>query len=219
MSDRYDTTGNSETQYEAGSDDRVLRNLMGVRDPASMDEVELDLLEQLYDVVLTNLTPDQPVTAANLYEWHRRWLFNVYPWAGRARSVNLSKGTILFAPAGQVPRLMANFDQKILAQHTPCQGMPHGRLVEAIAITHVEFILIHPFREGNGRLARLLSTVMAVQAGCTELDFSPWDEFRDQYFAAIHAGLDDYGPMKAMVSRVLPAYGKREDGESSSPPP
>jgi len=57
------------------------------------------------------------------------------------------------------------------------------------------------------------------QMGCTKRDFSPWDEFRDEYFAAIHAGLDDYGPMKAMVSRVLPAYGKREDGESSSPPP
>ncbi len=30
---------------------------------------------------------------------------------------------------------------------------------------HEELVLIHPFREGNGRVARLLSTLMAFQAG------------------------------------------------------
>jgi len=29
----------------------------------------------------------------------------------------------------------------------------------------VELILIHPFREGNGRIARFLSVLMALQAG------------------------------------------------------
>lgn len=41
--------------------------------------------------------------------------------------------------------------------------MSEEQLIEAIAITHVELILIHPFREGNGRLSRLLADVMAVQ--------------------------------------------------------
>jgi len=49
--DCYDASGNIEAQFEPGSDGRVLRNLLGIRDPAEMDDVELDLLDQLYDQI------------------------------------------------------------------------------------------------------------------------------------------------------------------------
>ena len=39
------------------------------------------------------------------------------------------------------------------------------------AAVHAEPILIHPFREGNGRCARLLATLMGLQAGLPALDF------------------------------------------------
>jgi fido (protein-threonine AMPylation protein) len=45
-------------------------------------------------------------------------------------------------------------------------------VVHALAETHVELVLILPFRDGNGRLARVLSTLMALQAGLPLLDFS-----------------------------------------------
>jgi cell filamentation protein len=218
MPDRYEISGNPEAQFEPGSDGRVLRNLMGIRDPEIMDEIELDLLDQLYDVVLDGNLSDLRISANDLREWHRRWLCHVYPWAGKDRTVNMSKGNFMFAPAGQVPRLMAEFDKGILSAHTPCRGMSHERLVEAIAITHVEFILIHPFREGNGRLARLLVTIMARQAGWPEPDFSYWDRYRNRYFTAINAGLTDYGPMKELVIQVAPASARNEGGESYSPP-
>jgi cell filamentation protein len=48
-----------------------------------------------------------------------------------------------------------------------------------LAVTHVELILIHPFREGNGRLARLLADVMAVQADRGLLDYTEWDRDRE----------------------------------------
>jgi len=44
----------------------------------------------------------------------------------------------------------------------------HGRLEEvavSIAMVHAELLLIHPFRDGNGRLARWLVDIMATQAG------------------------------------------------------
>ncbi len=49
--------------------------------------------------------------------------------------------------------------------------MSREQVIEAIATVHVELILIHPFREGNGRLSRLLADVMAVQAGFQSLDY------------------------------------------------
>ncbi len=73
-------------------------------------------------------------------------------------------------------------------------------------VVHVELILIHPFREGNGRLSRLLADVMAVQAGFQPLDYESWTQHPEQYIAAIHAGLNlNYEPMKYWVNEALKA--------------
>jgi len=50
--------------------------------------------------------------------------------------------------------------------------MDQSTLTRALAVTHAEFILIHPFREGNVRLGRLLNTLMALQAGQPALDYA-----------------------------------------------
>jgi cell filamentation protein len=75
----------------------------------------------------------------------------------------------------------------------------------ALAETHVELVLIHPFREGNGRVARVLSTLMALQAGLPALDFGPIaGSARNAYFAAIQAGMDrNYGPMEKLFARII----------------
>lgn len=200
---RYDVTS-AEGEFELGSDGRVLRNLVGIRVPEDMDQLELELLGLLYEAVLIDDLPEQQLTAADLVTWHRRWLGNVYPWAGQFRQVNLSKGDFMFAAAPQIPRLLESFEDQCLAKWTPCHAQTVDALTQAIAITHVELILIHPFREGNGRLSRLLADVMAVQAGHDPLDYSSWDTEKDRYIRAIHAGLaGDYAPMQACVRTAL----------------
>ncbi len=203
MKDRYDTTGNPEAQFEPDSNDRVLVNRLGISNVEEIEDIELNLLNQLREDLIQELEADQHLAVADLCEWHRRWLGNVYAWAGRYRSVNMGKADFQFAACSQVPRLMENLDTEILALHTPCAGMSEVQVVEAIAVVHVELILIHPFREGNGRLSRLLASVMALQAGWPQLDFTPWDACKDNYFAAIQRGMSDYGPMKSLVKRVL----------------
>lgn len=204
MTNRYDASGSTEGQYQPGSNDTVLINKPGITDSDEMDRAELELLELLYEDVLSNVVEDQIITVAELSEWHRKWLGNIYEWAGQERSVNISKGDFHFATVAQIPRLLAELDKKYLSVYTPCQGFNESQLVEAIAIVHVELILVHPFREGNGRLSRLLANVMALQAGWPELDFSAWDAASEDYFAAIRAGMDcNYEPLKALVKQVL----------------
>ncbi len=203
MSDRYDASGSPEGQFEPGSDGRVLANRLRITNPADMAAQELERLELLYEYVLDAVTVEQRLSVRDLCDWHRRWLGDIYVWAGNYRSVNMGKGGFSFAAAAQVPRLMSRFDTDVLARYTPCHAMSEHRLAEAIAIVHIEFILIHPFREGNGRLSRLLATVMALQAGWPLLDFTSWDNDKAAYFSAIQAGLDDYQPMIERVSRIL----------------
>ena len=115
----------------------------------------------------------------------------------------MAKDEFQFAAAGQIPQLLSKLEQEHLKRYTPCTNDSLEQLVEAIAVVHVEFILIHPFRDGNGRLSRLLADVMAVQAGYPPLDYSCWDQNKDAYFSAIGQGMSmNYEPMKDWVSRA-----------------
>ncbi|MFC4259866.1 Fic/DOC family protein [Marinobacter lacisalsi] len=203
MTGRYEVNS-SEGEYEPGSDGLVLANRLGITSPEDMDELELQLLEALYQAVLIDHFPDRTLTVEDLKSWHRRWMGNVYGWAGEERSVNMSKGDFPFAAAAQIPKLLSGFETSVLARNTPCHDVSEDQLAEAIAETHVEFILIHPFREGNGRLSRLLADVMAVQAGYGTLDYSYWDQSKLEYFQAIQVGMGcDYTPMTRFVRLAL----------------
>jgi cell filamentation protein len=203
MSDRYQAES-LEVAFEPGSDGKVLANRLGIIDPDAIDDVELRSLAALYEAVLIGDLPQRTLHLDDLHDWHRRWLSPVYAWAGELRSVNVSNDGFLFAAAEQVPRLLTEFERDCLHRYTPCTALEGEALAEAIAVTHVELILIHPFREGNGRLARLLADVMAVQAGLLSLDYSGWDAGREAYFAAIRAGQGrDYEPMIGLVNRAL----------------
>lgn len=205
---RYDAR-TVEGEYQPGSSEQVLRNLHGITSVEDMNELELGLLAQLYESVLVDELPDRVLTVEDIKHWHHRWLGNVYEWAGQERSVNMSKGGFAFAAAGQVPRLLAQFERDCLQRWTPCQRLSTDELVEAVAITHVELILIHPFREGNGRLSRLLADVMVVQAGREPLDYTPWELNKTGYISAIHHGVSmNYEPMKHWVRLAMGLAGK-----------
>ena len=193
-----------EGEFEPGSDGQVLKNLLGITSKQEMDDVEFGLLAQLYENVLLADLPDHGLTVKDLKAWHRRWLGNVYAWAGMERSLNMSKDGFPFAAATQIPNALLQFERGCLKRWTPCHGLNRLQLVEAIAVTHVELILIHPFREGNGRLSRLLADVMAVQAGYEPLDYSGWEANRPEYIAAIHQGVSsNYQPMQCLVRSAM----------------
>ena len=100
---------------------------------------------------------------------------------------------------------MAEFETDVLARYTPCNFKDRSAIAHALAETHVELVLIHPFREGNGRAARVLSILMALQAGLPLLDFSSIAEEKKQgYFAAVRAGLDkNYALMERLFAEII----------------
>jgi len=116
--------------------------------------------------------PSHRFTSSDICKIHEIWLGPIYSWAGRYRQVNLSKGQFPFAAARQIPKLMEDFEKGPLHEYTPCNFTAVEKVVRAIALVHTELILIHPFRDGNGRVGRLLSFLMALQAKLPPLDFT-----------------------------------------------
>ncbi|MBM4348825.1 MAG: Fic family protein [Deltaproteobacteria bacterium] len=144
-------------------------------------------------------------TATDICRIHKVWLENIYPWAGKYRRVNLTRNDFTFAAASQVARLMEELEKGPLQEFTPCKFDTIEKIIKALAVVHTELVLIHPFRDGNGRVARLLATLMALQAGLPPLDFSGMKGYkRKAYYEAIRAGLDrDYKPMEEVFNGVI----------------
>jgi cell filamentation protein len=203
--DRYDVSGLPEAQFEPGSNGLVLKNLLGITSAHVMDEAEARALEQTMDTLVRAYAERHRFTATELCDCHRTWLGDIYEWAGCYRRVNVGKDGFPFAAAAQVPVLMDKFERDVLRRCTPCTFTDRAEVVHALAETHVELGLIHPFRDGNGRLARVLSSLMALQAGLPLLDFSLMaGTGKVAYVAAIQAGLDKhYAPMESLFGAVI----------------
>jgi cell filamentation protein, protein adenylyltransferase len=204
-SGRYDVSGLIEAQFEPGSDDSVLKNYLGNIDPAEMDQAEAKALASATDILIREYDKEYKFNAADICHFHKTWLGNVYEWAGRYRRVNITRDDFTFAMADRIPVLMEQFEKNQLAKYTPCLFESRDDIVRALSETHTELLLIHPFRDGNGRIARLLSTLMALQAGLPLLDFSIISELKKQkYILAVHAGMGrDYRIMGAIFSEIL----------------
>ena len=170
--DRYDVSDLPEAQFEPGSNGLVLKNLLGITSKQVMDEVEARALARAMDVLVRAYRETHRFTVTDLCDCHRTWLSDIYEWAGHYRRVNVSKDSFPFAAAAQVHALMDQFERDVLRRCTPCTFAERADVVHALAETHVELVLIHPFRDRNGRLARVLSSLMALQGGLPLLDFS-----------------------------------------------
>ncbi len=202
---RYDVSGLVEAQYEPGSKDTVLRNLLEIIDPDEMDRVEARALAKTTDILIREYDQEHQFCAADICHFHKTWMGEVYEWAGKYRNVNITKNDFTFAMAAQIPKLMKQFEKNQLAKYTPCIFKNQIKTIKALAAVHSELLLIHPFRDGNGRVARLLSTLMALQAGMPILDFSLISEYKKQeYITAVQAGLDrNYQLMEALYSEII----------------
>ena len=162
---RYTTPKGPEAEFQPGSRRQVLRNRLGITNKRKMDEVEYQTLVRVQESYLKKISPKTRFTAALIRRMHRDWLGTIYPWAGQYRKVELLKGSFRWPPAHLVEQNMAGFERRLLLRHTPCLAGDLPDVAHKIAEVHAELLLIHPFREGNGRLARWLAELMCLQAG------------------------------------------------------
>ena len=202
---RYDITGLVEAQFEPDSYDQVLKNKLGIKSKKEMDRLETEKLEEAVDQLVRTYEKSHRFTEHDVCKFHKVWLGDIYDWAGSYRKVNVSKDNFPFAAVAQIPTLMDNYEKDVLSRYTPCNAETKDGTIKALAEVHTELVLIHPFREGNGRVARILSIMMALQAGLPLLDFSPiTGKKREEYFAAVRAGLKrNYEPMEKIFNKII----------------
>ena len=212
-----------ESEFQPGSRGRVLRNLLGITRVREMERVESQLLTVTQRTAGDFYGPNHRFTPSDIRRLHRLWLGSIYPWAGKYRTVNIGKGGFQFAHAPLIPRLMAVLGKEVLRRHTPCGSATGVTVARSLAEVHAELILVHPFRDGNGRLARLLSVLMASQAGFRSLALSALAaEGKRTYVHAIQTAMcRDYAPLERLFAYALertqqPASSQRRRASSNT---
>ena len=100
---------------------------------------------------------------------------------------------------------MRSFEQEILLT-LPNKYLDKDSLIKDVAKVHGELLFIHPFREGNGRTARVLANLMCQKQGHPPLNFQAIaiNKF-DAYVSAIQACAERrYEKMETLIRSIFP---------------
>ena len=181
-----------------GEEGEILHNLLGLTDEEAIHNAEFEGFLTAEILFTENLTPKTKFTIKYICDIHRTALKELHSFAGHFRSVNVSKGGFVF-PAGRfIPDNMRIFEEEILA-HLPDHYAHQEELIKDIAKVHGELLFIHPFREGNGRTARILANLMARKQGYTGLNFRRVNF--DEYIIAVQqVARKDYSRMEKIIT-------------------
>jgi len=130
-----------------------------------------------------------------LFQVHLEMLDQVWKWAGKARTSQTNLGAIPSDIKSQLHLLLENL--KIWEQDSTMD------IIEIAARLHHQLVKIHPFKNGNGRWARLVMNLYLKKRG---LPLILWPEtalrsdnpFREEYIHALKEA--DEGDLKPLVA-------------------
>ncbi len=148
----------------------VLPNKLGLTTKEQIDDAELVGFARAQEKAIRALTDSTIFSLDYLYQLHKDALGDVYDFAGKLRTANISKGNFLFPIANALPNALQNFESEFLSPISTRHFQPKELLLN-LARMHAELLYIHPFREGNGRAIRMFTDLIFLIKTGKVLDF------------------------------------------------
>ena len=191
--DKYD----SENDHYCYSGTSILKNKLNIREDHKLENAERDITNQTINDVVYQSPPYDLAYFRNI---HSTLFSPLYDWAGQDRNVSISKGGTTFCiPLRIEPEIQKLFSS--LDKENWLHGLSKSELSKKLAEYYCEFNMIHPFREGNGRVQRVFFEHLALYNGF-ELDWS--DITENEWIQANIDGVQvDYSQMEGIFNRTL----------------
>jgi cell filamentation protein len=203
--------GNPWHNYDRGwdwimNDDGICLNWAGCLDKEEIDRREDEGVQRAMELVADLATHASPVQLSIrvIQEMHVALMGSIYPFAGSWRTVGLHKGEgpeRWPLPPGGIQPLMDVLERDVLSRSPVISDNDQVVFTYASEVMN-ELLAIHPFREGNGRVAFILGNLILMQNSM--LPLSAYERWSDEarYFAACEAGRihKNYLPLAALLA-------------------
>jgi cell filamentation protein len=197
--------------YELGwdhiyTDDGIVFNFAGCLDQEEIDRREDEGVARAMEYVAGLVDRDEPVplSVSLVQRVHVELMGAIYPFAGDWRTVNLTKGDgptkWPLPPVGIAP-LMEDLENRVFSR-SPFISDENERVYAYVSEVMNELLAIHPFREGNGRTAFIVGSLILMQNNLPPLNRYDRDVDEYRYYKACEAGRigTDYSPLTALIS-------------------
>lgn len=179
----------------------ALTNKLNISDPRKLENVEYDITAQNSQKILKEFYP-KVFDFKCLLDIHRQLFQDIYDFAGKVRTVNISKPDSLvpfcycdFIPA-EANRIFTDLkNDKYLV------GLDQPTFVDKLTYYASELNALHPFREGNGRTTRLFLLLMARHAGYL-IDYS-FASKRAILYADTQAFAGNLQPLRGLYRQIV----------------
>jgi cell filamentation protein len=191
-------TGNHELIESASG---VLYNKGGIIEKKEIDSFENFHFIALIHELVHEITSQTRLSVAIINQWHQRFMGQLYSWAGNYRTVDVSKYGFRWPSYNQIDRAMRDFERDYL-NNTPIVSNDESEIISFVAHVIGEILFIHPFREGNGRIAKLVGAILLFQKDYPLFDFTSVDK-DDWINASLDAYSKNYGSLKYLLMRAL----------------
>lgn len=174
----------------------VLRNKLDLRDPTQLDRVERRFARQRARAGI----PRGDFDLRHLQAIHKHLFQDIYDWAGKVRTVEISKNGSQFQFRQYIETGMADVHRRI-KQARYFQGTTRLQFAAEAGKIMGDVNYVHPFREGNGRVQLLYLKQLAQKAG-HRLDLKKID--RESWMEASHRAHNaDYSLMTKCIEKAL----------------
>lgn len=170
----------------------------------SKDMNDARFLDAYRDTIYMASQSDLNITEENIRHIHKV-LYQAemeFPGEYRAEEVSIIGSTHRFPACKDVPKLMEEFAARIPEILTTTDP------VTAAATLHQELVDIHPFLNGNGRVARLLMNAVLLHNGFFALTVTP--DWREEYSLALRKS-QLYGDREPFLSLIRQKVSQNEE--------
>lgn len=160
-------------------------------------------LLEVYSYLVENFDISKSFGMKTIQQWHKNIFSSIYPFAGDLRTVNMSKGDGIDAWEWRLNFLngLPEFD-KFLKNITSKEYDDIDKIIQDLAKLTCDFLFIHPFREGNGRISRLICDIILAKNGLPMIGLNL--KKSDRYIQVVHSGYEcDYEPMKELLKSKI----------------
>jgi cell filamentation protein len=139
----------------------ILVNLLHIQNAARLEAAERDITALAASTI--EFSPP-PYDLNYLCAIHKTLFEDIYAWAGKIRTLDISKGATRFCT---VDRILPEANKLFLAfsKRDYFEESTRTDLINNLAEFYGDVNMLHPFREGNGRAQRILFEHIVANAG------------------------------------------------------